>query len=89
MPIQPEMPVDKIDQALQVSWQTYAVILGWLDILMHYQYVVEFGGQVLGFNVNQIYLQLSVAQLKAVYREDIRTVRLVTTEGWNHDDILG
>lgn len=89
-PVQPEMPADKIDQVLQMSWQTHATVLVQLDVLDHHQYVAEFSGQVLGFNANQIYLQLPSAQLKSVYREDIRAARLATTEKWwDHDDTLG
>ncbi|MBS0937678.1 hypothetical protein [Lactiplantibacillus plantarum] len=52
--------------------------------------MAEFSGQVLGFNANKIYLQLPAAQLKTVYREDIRAARLATTEKWwDHDDTLG
>lgn len=84
------MPADKIDQVLQMSWQTQTTVLVQLDVLEHHQYVAEFSGQVLGFNANKIYLQLPAAQLKTVYREDIRAARLATTEKWwDHDDTLG
>ncbi|MBQ0835818.1 hypothetical protein [Lactiplantibacillus pentosus] len=88
-PARPEMALPQIDSVLQTSWQEGAAVTLQLNVLENNQHVAEFSGQVIGFNADQVYVQLNTQHLKTVYLEDIRWAALATSEKWwDHDDTL-
>lgn len=85
--IKPEMSVDQISANLQTAWERKQAVVLQSDTLENNCFTAEYQGQVVGYQGDQIYLQLANDSVKFFHLDELRYVALQTAEKWwRHDD---